>query len=429
MADALPVRLDGRIVGELLPGGSFRWADGWDRIGALNSPVLSHSLPFGVPGRDPKPFFGGLLPEGIGLDRLAREAGLASNDLHGLLAEVGADVGGSVTIGEPRPPLDPVVIEEEEYDRILARAAGYLRGVTVGGGGSAATGVQPKIALTFDASSGKWMIGRGSTPSTHLLKPVPREHRERLEAEHSLNTIARAMGLSTHATRVEAAGDRDVLVIERYDRVRRADGRVDRIHQEDAAQALGLPWGGNDKYENVNARSSLRGIAALLDRGRSLFAAEPSDRLRLLELTVLNVVAGNTDAHAKNFSLLLPSIDDLRTGGGPRVRLASAYDIVPQALFDAEPSPLAMRIGGQGIAGAVTAADLIGEARSWGVPESAAEQTVTRALTSIAGAVAALCGGNADERLPRYLLEQTQNLLRGDRAWTRRLPPALTRPE
>lgn len=167
MTEPLVVRLSGRVVGELLPGGSFRWA--LEDLGhvPLNAPVLSHSLPFGVHRSDPAPFFGGLLPEGVGLQRLAREAGVASADLYGLLAEVGADVGGSVTVGEPRPPLDPIVIEEDEYDRILERARGYLRGATVGGGGSSATGVQPKVSLTFDPRTERWSIGRGSTPSTH----------------------------------------------------------------------------------------------------------------------------------------------------------------------------------------------------------------------------------------------------------------------
>lgn len=128
MTEPLIVRLSGEEVGELLPNATLRWRDDWSRLAPLNARVLSHSLPFGAAGLDAGPFFGGLLPEGAGLDRLAREVRVASNDLVGLLAEVGADVGGSVTIGEPQPPREPIVIDESEYDRILEQSHNLLRG-------------------------------------------------------------------------------------------------------------------------------------------------------------------------------------------------------------------------------------------------------------------------------------------------------------
>lgn len=256
LTETLPVRLSGQLIGELRPSGAFTWRNGWEGIASLNAPVLSHSLPFGAEGCDPGPFFGGLLPEGAGLDSLAREARVASNDLYGLLAEVGADVGGAVTIGEPRPPLPPIPLESEQFAGVLERAFGYYRGASVGGGGSAATGVQRKISLTRDGVSGTWLIGRGSTPSTHILKPVPREYTARIQAEVRLNRIAQQIGLSNHEAWVERAGERDVLIVERYDRSRTERGDIVRLHQEDAAQALGLPWGGNGKYESVNPRAS-----------------------------------------------------------------------------------------------------------------------------------------------------------------------------
>jgi len=417
------VRLSGEELGELLPNATVRWRDDWSRLAPLNARVLSHSLPFGAAGLDAAPFFGGLLPEGVGLERLAREARVASNDLVGLLAEVGADVGGSVTIGEPRPPREPIVIDETEYDRILERAAGYIRGSTVGGGGSSATGVQPKVALTWDPRAENWLVGRGSTPSTHLLKPVPNELSARVRAEAYLNEVARALGLSAHDARIEDAGERTVLVVERYDRRRTPDAIV-RIHQEDAAQALGLPWGGNDKYESVNPRASLVNIARLV--GGSALSSRTTDRDRLLALTTLNVVAGNTDAHAKNFSVMLPELAEaFRAPAG--ARLADAYDIVPQVLFTrGESDPLAMRVGGEFAPGSVTVEHLVREAESWGMPRGRATSVVEDTLRGLVTAVEALGERHGvSAGLPAFLLEQTGNLLRGDRAWTRPLPPAI----
>lgn len=421
MPDPLIVRLSGTPIGILTPTGTFEWATEWASIAPLNSVVLSQSLPFGSSRLNAGPFFGGVLPEGRGLDQLARESRVASNDLFGLLSEVGADVGGAVTIGEPRPPREPIALGGEDYGRILAEAAGYIRGSAVGGGGSAATGIQPKVALTWDPGAQQWLIGRGSTPSTHLLKPVAEEYSERLHAEAYLNEVASALGMASHRSRVEPAGEQVVLVIERYDRVREDSG-IRRLHQEDAAQALGLPWGGNDKYENVNPRANLATIARLLPH--SALAETPSERERLLALTTLNIAAGNTDAHAKNFSFLLPPIP--QAFEQTSVRLADAYDVVPQVLFETERSPLSMRVNGKSAADQVTSADLIAEATSWGIHPGRVSKLVDQTLRAILRVCEGLPTTELTSRTAQLLHEQTENLLRGDRAWTRNLPQALT---
>ena len=117
MTEALVVRLDGVEVGELLPDATLRWVDGWARLAPMNARVLSHSLPFGASGLAAGPFFGGLLPEGAGLERLAQETRLASNDLVGLLAEVGAEpdeytaIGGDAyTLAGMEGPFDVVFV-------------------------------------------------------------------------------------------------------------------------------------------------------------------------------------------------------------------------------------------------------------------------------------------------------------------------------
>jgi serine/threonine-protein kinase HipA len=87
---------------------------------------------------------------------------------------------------------------------------------------------------------------------------------------------------------------------------------LQRVHQEDFAQANGVPPG--RKYE----RGTLTGpdMATLLATGRHL---PPADALSLLDQLILNILIANTDAHAKNYSLLLP------VGSAPR--LAPLYDV------------------------------------------------------------------------------------------------------
>lgn len=57
-----------------------------------------------------------------------------------------------------------------------------------------------------------------------------------------------------------------------------------------------------------------------------------------------------------------------------------------------------------------------------------AEGVVAETLAAMGDAVGALDPGDAGESLPRYLLERIENLKRGDRVWTRALPPALAGP-
>jgi serine/threonine-protein kinase HipA len=321
MSDELAVSLYGTHLGELVRGGDralFRWSADAERRWGLNSGALSQSLRVGFTSTElTESFFGALLPEGIHLDRLARESKVASDDLVGLLAQVGADLAGALQVGDPREAREPEQLVEHEIALLLDQASGFL----VGGGGSALPGFQRKLTLTRRGNG--WWRGNGTLPSTHILKPVGAEHRAAVESEDYLLRVGRRLGLVDFESWVEEIGQRHVLVIERYDRPLSGSDIV-RIHQEDAGQALGLPWGGGEKFENNDARASLKAVAGLLDTRRTVFQPARPDAEKLLRYTVLNVAGGNTDAHAKNFSLLHE--DDGST------RLAPLYDAAPLAL-------------------------------------------------------------------------------------------------
>ena len=67
--------------------------DGWPQ----NSPVISCSLPLARTAGDAFPFCLGLLPEGQALATMAAQAGLAANDVFGLLGRYGRDVAGALS--------------------------------------------------------------------------------------------------------------------------------------------------------------------------------------------------------------------------------------------------------------------------------------------------------------------------------------------
>jgi len=75
-----------------------------------------------------------------------------------------------------------------------------------------------------------------------------------------------------------------LLVVTRYDRIIEQDGAVQRIHQEDFCQALGVPP--NHKYQE-DGGPSLRSIAEVLR------VNDPGALDTLARATTLNVALGN----------------------------------------------------------------------------------------------------------------------------------------
>ena len=127
-------------------------------------------------------------------------------------------------------------------------------------------------------------------------------------------------------------GSESAVVITRYDR-RLDGGRFVRIHQEDMCQALGVPP--ERKYQ-------VDGGPGPAEIGRLIRAAMPdaiaeADIWRFVDALAWNWIVGGTDAHAKNYSLLL---------AGRQVRLAPLYDITSILPYENERhARLAMKIG------------------------------------------------------------------------------------
>ncbi|WP_445997049.1 type II toxin-antitoxin system HipA family toxin [Okibacterium fritillariae] len=414
----LVVRLYGTRIGTLGvdEAGAVRlaWTDDASERWRLRDTPLSMSLPVGADAADAAPFFGGLLPEGLWLERLAAEVHVASNNVVGMLAEVGADLAGALSVGRARDPEEPRRLDADELDAILSRASGFL----LGGGGSALPGFQRKVTLT--RREGAWFAGRGSIPSTHILKPVDAESVALADGENFVLGIARSMGLLAYESWVETIGARTVLVIERYDR-RAVPGGTERIHQEDFAQALALPWGGDDKFERQNPGANMRAIAAILDRDRTIFSTSEPDRETLLRYTVLNVASGNTDAHMKNFSLMHHEDGS--------AALAPFYDASPLALAYEAPQGMAMSIAGESQIGAITRDHLIDEAQSWGVRPARAREVIDESLEQIIDATRRVVApASIEKHVPGYIRGQAQNLLDGQPARLRTSLPYMLMP-
>lgn len=161
---------------------------------------------------------------------------------------------------------------------------------------------------------GRCPSGRTAAATSHILKPALEGFDDHDLNEHLCLSAARRAGLMAANTRIASFDDQTAIVTERYDRVAQPNGWLRRIHQEDLCQALGLPP--ELKYQSEGGPTP-RAIVDLLRQVLPGVAADDAV-LRFLDALVLNWLICGTDAHAKNYSLLL---------AGRQVRLAPLYDV------------------------------------------------------------------------------------------------------
>jgi serine/threonine-protein kinase HipA len=165
-------------------------------------------------------------------------------------------------------------------------------------------------------------------------KPPTGQFAGHAENEHICLNVARDLGLPTALSTVRRFGDEIAIVVERSDRIARGNDIV-RIHQEDMCQARSiLP---TKKYQNEGGP----GATDIIELLRTNSTGRDADLDVFVGAFAFNWLIGGTDAHAKNFSLLL---------GARSVRLAPLYDVasfLPYDKVDFQKLRLAMKVGGE----------------------------------------------------------------------------------
>ena len=277
-------------------------------------------------------WYANLLPEGVVRDAIAQRLRLPPRDNFQLLASIGGECAGAVSITAASASIPGQMIEANSVPLEAALAdLGVAQWALLGGPVRLSlAGAQDKIAVVREGAAMR--LPKIGEPSTHIVKPESTRLRGLCDLELLGMSLAAAMSLPVaKAELVSLAGTR-ALVVERYDRIRR-DGRIVCLHQEDFCQALGLPP--EFKYQSMGG-PSLADCANLIRRE----LLGPVALQAYLDWVIFAVLIGNADAHAKNLSLL-------RTQDG-RLGLAPFYDLVPtvarpQSLLDRKP---ALSIGG-----------------------------------------------------------------------------------
>ncbi|GAB7140775.1 type II toxin-antitoxin system HipA family toxin [Deferribacterales bacterium RsTz2092] len=147
--------------------------------------------------------------------------------------------------------------------------------------------------------------------------------------EHAMLLLASVCGLNAAESKVVQVGDRDVLLVKRFDRESTVAGYL-RHRMISALTVLRASdeTSGRDKWSYVSLAEELRKFSAV----------PKEDAKELFRRMVFNALISNTDDHPRNHAFIAKD----------RWRLSPAYDLTPNPVISLEHRDLAMQCGQQG---------------------------------------------------------------------------------
>jgi len=165
--------------------------------------------------------------------------------------------------------------------------------------GTSLGGARPKVMIQ-DGDTGRIAKFSSSTDTYDVVK-----------AEYVAMRLAVRAGLDVAPVRLEHVAGRDVLLVERFDRIRTNDGWSRR------AMVSALTLFGLD--EMMARYASYEDLAEVI---RHYFSSPKATLHELYGRLVFNILCGNTDDHARNHAAFWD---------GEQLILTPAYDICPQS--------------------------------------------------------------------------------------------------
>ncbi|WP_372426163.1 type II toxin-antitoxin system HipA family toxin [Salinarimonas chemoclinalis] len=281
---------------------------------------------------------------------------------------------------DPQPaPLDALARAAERIERGLPLTPELERALLHG---TSLGGARPKAGI---ADGDRRLIAKFSSSSDTY---------DVVKAEFVAMRLAAHVGLDVAPVRLARAAGRDVLLVERFDRVPTADGLARRA-MVSALTLLGL-------HEMTARYAAWEDLCEIV---RSRFVNPRETLPELFARLVFNVLVGNTDDHARNHAAFWD---------GTRLALTPAYDVCPQARSGGEATQ-AMAIAGADRRSRL--ATCLAAAPAFHLAPDAAERLIAdqvRALKAAWPAVAAEAGLSPAARalmetrmlLPAYAFEE-----------------------
>lgn len=205
---------------------------------------------------------------------------------------------------------DAVIAEEDLSQTADADAvqALLLAGTSMGG-------ARPKVVVESDGAL--WIA--------KLNRPDDRWSSARVE--HAMLTLARECGISAAESRLEVIGERDALLVKRFDR-EHTEGGYRRARMLSALTLL--------RAEDTHRDRDRWSYVLLAEELRRISARPEHDAHQLFRRMCFNALISNTDDHPRNHAVIA-----FANGWG----LSPAYDLTPSTPVSIERRDLAMACG------------------------------------------------------------------------------------
>lgn len=391
-------------------GATLTYRDDW--LGLRGSFPVSTRMPLRPEPYGPAdvlPWVANLLPESRQLEMVARATGASQADPLALLASIGRDTSGAISFserGQTRMTTRPVP-EASDLERIIEELPRKPFLVGEDGVSMSLAGVQSKLGVHLEAD-GSIAIPIDGAPSTWILKPDSSTLPGGVYNEALCLRLAALVGLDAPEVRIGRAGARLYLLVKRYDRRPQGDSWR-RLHQEDMCQALGrLPSAKYERNETGQPGPTVRDIVGVMR------AIDPlRGVLSIFDHVIFNAITCNTDAHAKNYSIMI---------NAQGARLAPIYDVMCAKLWPDITKKQAMSLATKWDGDYFKGRHWQREAALSGLNPTAilrrVEALCKAVLDQLRQAVEEVVAMDADARLwvaevEKYILERTRFLLNG----------------
>ena len=184
--------------------------------------------------------------------------------------------------------------------------------------GTSMGGARPKAVV--EDSDGLWLA--------KFNRPDDKWNVARVE--HAMLLLGRQCRLQTAESKLTTIGDRDALLVKRFDREKLDDGYM-RARMISALTLL--------QTEDTHQSRDKWSYVLLVEELRRVSAKPQDDANELFRRMVFNALISNNDDHPRNHALLAKETD---------WRLSPAYDLTPAPLISIEHRDLAMACGDHG---------------------------------------------------------------------------------